>query len=211
MKIYFDGGSTTGCRYLGEDYLDKRWSKLLCDKLGAEEYNYAISGGSNHRVLRNISSTYYNKKYDLAVIGLVFWSRTEYYNSDKNKFDKVKCPLIENKKHINLWHKLANLPENELEDTKSLIKEKNTRFWDMYYRNIYDEEYGKVFEEMAYNSIKSICKAKNIPLITVCCNPYTKLKYDIMLTSYETVSLTDRHPSEKSQELIANNIYNLLQ
>tara|TARA_B100000427_G_C15499076_1_gene591199 strand:+ start:72 stop:704 length:633 start_codon:yes stop_codon:yes gene_type:complete len=210
MKIYFDGCSTIRCRYLGEDYLDKRWSKLLCDKLGAEEYNYAISGGSNHRTLRNISSTYYNEKYDIAIIGLVFGSRTEYYNSDTKQFDKVKCSFVE-QQDINPWHKLVNLPKNELEDTKSLIKGKNARFWDMYYRNIYDEEYGKIFEEMSYNSIKSICKAKNMPLITVCCNPDTKLKYDIMLTSYETVSLTDNHPSEKSQELIANDIYNLLQ
>ena len=42
MKIYFDGCSMTrGGLFLSENWQTDRWSKILCDKLGAEEYNFA--------------------------------------------------------------------------------------------------------------------------------------------------------------------------
>ena len=54
MKIYFDGCSyTKGSHRWGVDnWEERRWSKLLANKLDAEEYNFSLGGGSNQRILR---------------------------------------------------------------------------------------------------------------------------------------------------------------
>ena len=51
MKIYFDGCSWTKGEEL-ENQEEERFSKLICDELGAEETNLAINGGSNDRIIR---------------------------------------------------------------------------------------------------------------------------------------------------------------
>ena len=46
MKIYFDGCSWTEGAELSQPQ-EERYSKLICDKLGAEETNLALGGGGN--------------------------------------------------------------------------------------------------------------------------------------------------------------------
>ena len=53
MKIYFDGCSWTWGAEL-EDPYQSRFSKIISDKLGAEEYNISKRGASNHRIVRQL-------------------------------------------------------------------------------------------------------------------------------------------------------------
>ena len=187
MKIYFDGCSIThGFGYLGDEYKDVRWSKLLSNKLGAEEYNFALCGGCNQRILRNISIENRIEEYDLAIIQLTFPSRTEFYHD--NKFSQINPRFASNKKGM------SNLA------------------WQMYYKNIYHEHYGNTIEHMVYNCVKSICKLNGIPLILLSCYSKTKLSYDHIVygKKYTPVSDIDSHPNLDSQKLIADDIYNLL-
>ena len=99
MKIYFDGCSMTrGGLFLGKNWETDRWSKILCDKLGAEEYNYADGGGSNQRILRQLT-THNIKDYDLAIIQLTMPERLEYH--DGNIFQKISPSISLNSKKIN--------------------------------------------------------------------------------------------------------------
>ena len=187
MKIYFDGCSyTEGKGYLGENYKNLRWSKLLCDKLDAEEYNISDSGSCNQRILRNLANDHCNKNYDLMVIQLSYPSRTEFYNG--SYFQQVN----------NKWRNLKSSG-----DTISLT-------FQMYYRNVYAEEYGLSNELTVYNSIKYICEAKKLPLITLSCYPNTILPVDHILKDYEHASARDTHPSVNAQKLIAAHVYSLL-
>jgi hypothetical protein len=193
MKIYFDGCSIThGKGYLGDEYKDVRWSKLLCDKLGAEEYNFALCGGCNQRILRNISIENSIEEYDLAIIQLTIASRTEFYH--QNKFSQVNPRFASDRKEFNKTHRWGSALS-----------------WQMYYRNIYHEHYGDTVEHMVYNCVKSICKLHGIPLILLSCYSHTKMNYDLIINgkTYTPVSDTDSHPSKESQKLIARDVYNI--
>ena len=52
MKIYFDGCSHTWGSELTD--LNSRYSKIICNHYGAEEYNIAERGGSDKRMVRNL-------------------------------------------------------------------------------------------------------------------------------------------------------------
>ena len=93
MKIYFDGCSwTKGEELIHEE--QERYSKLICDDLGAEETNLSIKGGSNNRIVRNLLVENNIEDYDLAIIQMTFPVRTEYFDKDwvrvnpKNNFTK---------------------------------------------------------------------------------------------------------------------------
>ena len=209
MKIYFDGCSMThGRGYLGEDFKNIRWSKILCNQLGAEEYNISSSGSSNQRILRNLATKNFNEKYDLAVIQLTFPSRTEYY--DGKKFKQINSHVVRRSDGS------YNVAKKGIHGLSRRVRDKDnggsSYFWEMYFNRIYDDVYGHTIEEMVHNSVKSICKVKNIPLIMLSCFRNTKLSYDIMILPeiYEPVSDTNLHPSVSSQKSIASDVYNLL-
>ena len=209
MKIYFDGCSMThGRGYLGEDFKNIRWSKILCNQLGADEYNISTSGSSNQRILRNLATKNFNEKYDLAVIQLTFPSRTEYYNGEK--FKQINSHVVRRRDGS------YNVAKKGIHGLSRRVRDKDnggsSYFWEMYFNRIYDDVYGHTIEEMVYNSVKSICKVKNIPLIMLSCFRNTKLSYDIMILPeiYEPVSDTNLHPSVSSQISIASDVYNLL-
>jgi len=199
---------THGRGYLGEDFKNIRWSKILCNQLGAEEYNISSSGSSNQRILRNLATKNFNEKYDLAVIQLTFPSRTEYY--DGEKFKQINSHVVRRRDGS------YNVAKKGIHGLSREVRNKNnggsSYFWEMYFNRIYDDVYGHTIEEMVYNSVKSICKVKNIPLIMLSCFRTTKLSYDIMILPeiYEPVSDTNLHPSVSSQISIASDVYNLL-
>ena len=199
-----------GARWLGDNYKDIRWSKLLCNKLGAEEHNFAEGGGSNQRIWRNITTDNYDKTYDLAIIQLTFPSRTEWYNGEE--FVSINSHIVR-KSDGSYFIPKTDITTMTPEKRRRKNNGRTSTYWQMYYERIYDDVYGETIERSVYNSVKSIFKAKNTKLILLSCYKHTKLDYDIMITSnnYETVSETDGHPNKNSQELIANDIYNLLQ
>ena len=201
MKIYFDGGSFTNgehlYRKLGvDDWKEKRWSKLLANKLDAEEYNFSCGGGSNQRILRNITTKHNISDYDFAVIIMTTVQRTEIFH--KGKFRNI-------------------LPTKKFKDPEV------AKFWNFYYKNIYDKEYGRVYEEVIQKSIKAICATNNVPLLLMSDRYYwsnnsssppsnTKLSFDMLIPygKYESVSPTDKHPNLEAQPKIADDIYNFI-
>tara|TARA_B100001094_G_C18185154_1_gene803332 strand:- start:1625 stop:2233 length:609 start_codon:yes stop_codon:yes gene_type:complete len=196
MKIYFDGCSMTrGGLFLGKNWETDRWSKILCDELGAEEYNYADGGGSNQRILRQLT-THNIKDYDLAIIQLTMPERLEYH--DGNIFQKISPSISQNSK------KIYNL----------------NWFWNTYYKQVYHDAYGDSMEKMVYESVKCICAVNKVPLVLMSGWHDTKLSYDLMITSkifdgkYDPVGGTrppyDAHPDLLSQPFIADDIINFI-
>ena len=196
MKIYFDGCSQTrGGLFLGKNWKADRWSKILCDKLGAEEYNYADGGGSNQRILRQLT-THNIKDYDLAIIQLTYPERLEFH--DGNIFQRISPSISMHSKKIN------NL----------------NWFWNTYYKQVYNDAYGDAMEKMVYESVKCICAVNKVPLVLTSCWYDTKLSYDLMIVSkifngkYDPVGGTrpplDPHPSLESQSIIADDIINFI-
>ena len=196
MKIYFDGGSFTHGGYLYhrlgvDDWKEKRWSKLLANKLDAEEYNFSRSGGSNQRILRNITTKHNISDYDFAVIIMTNVQRTEIFH--KGKFRNI-------------------LPTKKFEDPEV------TKFWNFYYKNIYDKEYGRVYEEVIQKSIKAICATNNVPLLLMSDKNSSSrsssvdLSIDMIIPwhNYERVWPTDSHRNLEAQPKIADDIYNFI-
>jgi len=196
MKIYFDGCSNThGKGYLGDNFENIRWSKLVCDALGAEEVNCSRGGGSNIRILRQLTNGSVDD-CDLIIIQLTFPNRTEFYSQSEKKFLPVSHGVI----------KKSNGMKN-----KSWMTDLLYEFWKTYYFEVYQEEYGDSYEKMVYESIKDICKAKNKPLIMLSCYPETKLKYDIMINNRTYPH--DRihcHPNEEGQVMIASDVVKII-
>ena len=187
MQIYFDGCSNTGCGYMS-NHLYSRWSKKFCDKLGAEEYNFADSGMSNHRILRHIAQTQYKglKYFDLIVIQMTFPHRFEWYDNDGKNWRKIS---------IEKFRRIREIKRKGDYD-------KFTQFWRSYFQEgMYSDEYGRVHEEICFNSIKSICTAQNIPLILLSCNTESKLDFDYIIKK--------SHPSEKEQETMIQDLLDI--
>ena len=81
MKIYFDGCAKTGGYTQLPDF-GKKYSELLCEKLGAEEYNIAQRCGNNRRIVRNLLE-HDLSKFDLFVIQMTKRRRFEFFDGDK--------------------------------------------------------------------------------------------------------------------------------
>ena len=94
MKIYFDGGSWC----YGSELLDRnksRYSKIVCDKLGAEEYNISQPGGSNAMMERHLLVDHKNiKEFDLVIIQMVYPDRTEYYDRYKKSLNRMQILVV---------------------------------------------------------------------------------------------------------------------
>mgnify|MGYP001167881652 CR=1 FL=1 len=95
MKIYFDGCAKTG-GYSRTGRGDRRYPKLLCEKLGAKEYNLAHRGGNNRRLVRNLLE-HNLSEFDLFVIQMTKRKRFEYFDRDKLEW-------------ISIGYRIAQLP-----------------------------------------------------------------------------------------------------
>ena len=194
MKIYFDGASTTEGRYLATkhgvvDWKEKRWTGILANKLGAEQYNFAIGGGSNQRILRNITTEHDISDYDLAVILMSREYRTEFF------WNVEYIPVSPNKKEY-------GTPEI-------------SKFWECYYKTILDEQYAMKYDEVIYKSIRAICAVNNVPLVLMSDSKKTKLPFDIRILSkayehYQPLRDKDNHPTLDAHSKIADDIINFI-
>ena len=142
MKIYIDGCSGTYGAGL-QNKEETRYSKILANKLGAEEYNFARNGGSNRRLVRNLIEKDLSS-YDLFIIQLTKNIRTEYYNGDD--WIRVKYPVKNNSNKF--WGGM-----NE--------------FWEEYYRNIYHDEFGRIDREICYHAIMNLLHGKKYLILDV--------------------------------------------
>ena len=200
MKIYFDGCSWTKGEEL-ENKKEERFSKLVCDKLGAEELNLARCGGSNDRIIRNLMIEYDITKYDMAVIQMTFPVRTEFYN---NKWKRDRWIRINPKYNYTKWL------HGEDGDIKRLgEKFKNhSDFWKYYYLQITNEKYFETKEKIHYHTIRNSCK---IPLVLVTINRWTKLPFDLQLND-GTRLMKHRmgHPNKHLHKEYADKILKML-
>ena len=139
MKIYFDGCAKTSGVGVMSHHPDKRFSTLLCNKLGAEEYNIAIAGSSNRRIVRNLIENDLSK-YDLFVIQM-----TKRYRSPK---ELISLCYLE---HYNL--------------NRHLLSEEEKQQWENYYNKIYKDKMGIIDEKISFHAIKSLLKNKKHVII----------------------------------------------
>ena len=198
MKIYFDGCSWTKGEEL-ENQEEERFSKLICNELGAEETNLAIKGGSNDRIIRNLIIENNIENYDFAVIQMTFPSRTEYWEE--------KWVRVSGKHHYNTWlYERCGIKKEKLEE-KFRYKFKNHKeFWNYYYMHVADQKYFENKERIQYETIKSYCKSKNVPLVLCSINNWSKLDFDVSMDSRDLKKHWYGHPTKEGHQVIANKI-----
>lgn len=206
MKIYFDGCSWTWGAEL-KDPFQSRYSKIICDKLKAEEYNISKKGASNNRITRQLLVDHKNiNEFDLVIIQLTYPQREEYYDKRKKKFrdctnwsQVAKFSIIELSKVTwckELRDKIINKTELDPID----------KAWLDYYRYVYEDEYGDAYEDMNATAIRSYCKANSVPLIlaTTKKKKHSKLTYDVYCGDVPRAG--GGHPNEEGHDINAKQI-----
>tara|TARA_B100000287_G_C20574680_1_gene757953 strand:- start:485 stop:1192 length:708 start_codon:yes stop_codon:yes gene_type:complete len=178
MKIYFDGCAKTGGYTLLPD-VGKKYSKLLCEKLGAEEYNIAQRCGNNRRIVRNLLE-HDLSEFDLFVIQMTKRRRFEFFDGNRwisIGYDEGRLPNrftgLSGKNMVNfisrrdennnvikhtMWGDDIITSNERSEFTVNDVSEKlreMIKYLLFYFNNIYTEEQGKIDELMCYSTIKS--------------------------------------------------------
>jgi len=205
MKIYFDGTSWAAGAEL-ENPNQTRFSKIISDHYGAEEYNVATQGGCNRAIARNILEHNLDE-YDIFIIQMVNHSRTEWYDENQKKYRQVK-PIL------------------PLSFSKEL---KN--YWTTYYEKIYHKEYGITDEKIYYNLLREILQDKKHVIVTCARESFVPFDMDISLDLYDNKKrhaihnqwgekpphprlknylTTGNHPNEMGHKIIAQMIINYI-
>lgn len=191
MKIYFDGSSFA----YGSELENKedRYSNIIADYFGADEYNISKGGASNNRMCRQLLIDHNIEDFDVAVIQMSMAARTEWYNSEKG-FEDIRPST---KMGTGVWKE----------------------HWWYYYRNVYDDIYGNVYEQMFSTAIRDHCKIRGVPLILATCrtaNPSkytcipTTFKFDIDMNADKYPKATYGHPNKQGHSLIAKDIIQMI-
>tara|TARA_B100000131_G_scaffold12522_1_gene12960 strand:+ start:1459 stop:2091 length:633 start_codon:yes stop_codon:yes gene_type:complete len=210
MKIYFDGCSWTWGSELKDPY-QSRYSKIVSDKLGAEEYNISKPGASNSRMVRRLLVDHKDlSEFDLIVIQMTYPQRMEYYDKDMRKF-------VQNRN----WSQTAKLSINQLREVRwckdqrklllnNAVLDNKDKAWLDYYRYIYEDEYGDTYDDMYATAIRSYCKANSVPLIlaTTKKKKHSKLSYDVYCGDVPRAS--GGHPNEEGHSIQAQQILELI-
>ena len=205
MKIYFDGCSWTQGAEL-ENPEEERFSRLICNELGAEETNLGIGGGSNDRIIRNLLVENNIEEYDLAVIQMTLPARTEYWD---NKWIKINP-----KANFSSWLYQNNLLRGKLAGTGINIDNLASKFsdhgefWKYFYTKVSNKHYFDVKEKVQFETIKGFCISKGVPLIICTINKWTKLKFDLLFVTDEYTRSKKAHPNKLGHQLIAESIIN---
>ena len=201
MRIYFDGDSWTLGGELDEEHrLSKRFSALVSKELGAEEYNISRGGVSNNHIVRQLLLENNISQYDLAIIQMTYPERTEIFRERANQWRTITIGDTP----------LSNWFPWEKRKKKVEKKGINHHFWTQYYREVYNESYGATCEMIHAATIRSHCKANNVPLILMSQNRHTKVKFDIHLQDKKYPQTGNGHPTEEGHQIIANDILRLI-
>ena len=222
MKIYFDGCSFTYGSEL-ENHEKERYSRLICNELGAEEKNYAMGGGSNDRIIRNLMTGNNIEKYDLAIIQMTFPARTEYLKLQQ--LVKDKWIKVSPKWNYSEWLYKKSEEEYSLQDDKGLMHgassmpilgdqkfeywtraDGHTKFWRYYYTSVANRKYFDVKENIQFQTIRNHCKAHNVPLILLTINNWSKLNFDYCIKVKSETRAKKGHPNIQGHEIIASDL-----
>ena len=224
MKIYFDGCSWTKGVEL-ENIEEERYSKLICDQLGAEETNLGYGGGSNDRIVRNLLVENNIEKYDAAFIQMTFPARTEYLRAAK--FVEDRWIKVSPKRNYSEWlykkseQEYSLLGDRGLENGASKTSISKTlgnkfdywtkadghaKFWRHYYTSVANRRYFDVKENIQLQTIRNHCKAHDVPLILCTINTWSKLKFDYVMKVREATRARNGHPNKQGHQMIANDL-----
>ncbi len=202
MKIYFDGDSWTQGGELDKERRESlRFSRLVCEKLGAEECNVSRGGASNHHIVRQLLIENDISQYDLAIIQMTYPERTEIYREDAKRWKTITIgdtPLVS-------WY--------PWEKRKKRLEERgiNYKFWTQYYKEFYNETYGSTYEKIHATTIRSHCKANNVRLILMSNNNlFAKIKFDLELEVPKYPKTKIGHPTEEGHRIIADDLLRLI-
>ncbi len=198
MKIYFDGCSWTKGSELENKY-EERFSRLVANHFDAEEYNIAMSGGSNDRIIRNLIIENNIENYDFVVIQMTFPSRTEYWEGEWVK--------VSGKHHYNTWlYNRCGIKKGKLDEKFSEKFKNHKEFWIYYYKHVVTQKYFENKEKIQYETIKSYCKSKNVPLVLCSINNWSKLDFDVSMDSLDLKKHWYGHPTKEGHQVIADKI-----
>tara|TARA_B100001093_G_scaffold201784_1_gene193854 strand:+ start:672 stop:1364 length:693 start_codon:yes stop_codon:yes gene_type:complete len=222
MKIYFDGCSWTKGVEL-ENIEEERYSKLICDQLGAEETNLGYGGGSNDRIVRNLLVENNIEKYDAAFIQMTFPTRTEYLRAAK--FVEDRWIKVSPKRSYSEWlykkseQEFSLLGDRGLENGASTMPilgdqkfdywtkaDGHAKFWRHYYTSVANRRYFDVKENIQLQTIRNHCKAHDVPLILCTINTWSKLKFDYVMKVREAKKARNGHPNKQGHQMIANDL-----
>tara|TARA_B100000131_G_scaffold18834_1_gene18659 strand:+ start:402 stop:1040 length:639 start_codon:yes stop_codon:yes gene_type:complete len=203
-KIYFDGCSWT---FGGElkDPTAERFSRLICDELGAQEVNISRAGGSNDRIVRQLLVENNIEEYDLAIIQMTFPARTEWYSGvdGKDLWKKVN-PKFNYETYIrNQGVHYPAIAKRKVEKTIREKFETHKDFWKYWYMNVANEVFFDVKENIHFQTIRDHCKARGVPLILSTINRWSKLDFDFVLNTKGLKVHQYGHPTKESHQKFA--------
>lgn len=204
MRIYFDGCSWTFGGEL-ENPFEERFSKIICDELGAQEINLSRPGGSNDRIVRQLLVENNIEEYDLVIIQMTFPARTEWYSGVEGKdlWKKVN-PKFNYETYIrNQGVHHPKITKNDVEKTIRDKFETHKDFWKYWYMNVANEVFFDVKEDIHFQTIRNHCKAKGVPLILSSINRWSKLGFDFMLNTKGLKVHQYGHPTKESHQKFA--------
>ena len=181
-KLYFDGSSDTNGAELNYARRKKlRFSGLVCDHFGIEDYNISKGGGGNHRLVRQmLLNKRHISEFDAAIIQMAPMWRTEYHNGKD-------------------WERVDDRKDLSGKDPLDV------RFWREYFR-IHDEKFFISNEKMYQVAIQSHCKAYGVPLIMIGRSKSSDLQFDIDVDDGTIKKTLRNHPSAEGHREIADRI-----
>ena len=199
MKIYFDGCSHTWGAELAKPEV-YRYSRIVSDHFGAEEYNIARRGGSDKRVLRNLIETDLSE-YDYVIVQLTRKSRTEFWCDRNKSWFQIKNPV-------------RVLKDGRMKErTNTYLDEDKKFFWKNYWKYIYTEKLGHINQLTYYHAMRNLLKDKKHLIIGISGKgSVIQVPVDINFTNFESNNTIKYktapagHPSEEGHKQIAEEI-----
>ena len=209
MKIYFDGCSFTYGAEL-TNHEEERYSRLVCDFLGAKENNKSVLGGSNDRIVRKLLVENNIEEYDLAIIQMTYPVRTEYWDG---KWIKVNPKYNFARWVLDPLHKRVQYEMARIKKERNPFNNKFTDHddhWMYHYKYIHTEHYSQVKENIQFQTIRNHCKAHNIPLLLLTINSFSTLDFDYVVKLNNTTRAEMGHPNKIGHQEIAKDIIKMI-
>ena len=124
----------------------------------------------------------------------VFWGRSE-------KNDKLEDPK-------EIQHKVNKWKNKSLSDSDTNYKRymKDRDYWETYYREIYNDDYGRSEEKIYYNLFKGMLKDKPHVILSIEAEPEVPVDFIIGRNIPRVRSKHDSHPNEEGHQIICQEI-----
>ena len=191
MKIYFDGCSNTWGAELAEPEVS-RYSRLVSDHFGAEEYNVSKRGSSDKRIMRNLLEADL-EPYDYVIVQLTCKNRTEFWDNNKKRWMQINMDTV---------------------TRKGVSKKLNESFsWIDYFKHVYTDKLGNINQLTLYHAMRNLLKDKKHLIIGISgWGQIIQVPVDINFTNFEVrnsikyQTVPGGHPSKEGHKIIAEEI-----